>query len=132
MTAKPLSVVQACLDAYVAKDRTAIERLISETYHFTSPLDNAIDRKTYFDRCWPNSRMMTRFDIISGAEEGERAYVIYEGHTSSGKMVRNCEVHTVRNGQLVTTEVYFGWDLPHPAPKGGFTQKDGQKHGEPS
>ncbi len=41
--------------AYVDKDRAAMERLIAEDFHFTSPLDNRINRKTYFERCWPNS-----------------------------------------------------------------------------
>ncbi|HEX9167890.1 MAG TPA: hypothetical protein VF886_03050 [Roseiarcus sp.] len=36
--------------AYVDKDRAAMERLIAEDFHFTSPLDNRLDRKTYFER----------------------------------------------------------------------------------
>ena len=27
---------------------------------------------------------------------------------------------TIRRGQIVDVEVYFGWDLPHKAPPGGF------------
>jgi len=43
----------------------------------------------------------------------------------SGKRFRNCELHTVRNGKLVATEVYFGWDLPHKAAFGGFVDDTG-------
>ncbi len=35
-------------DAYVRKDRTAIEALIAADFHFTGPLDNRLDRSTYF------------------------------------------------------------------------------------
>jgi hypothetical protein len=39
-----LAVVRACLQAYVQKDRAALEALLDEDYHFTSPLDNSLDR----------------------------------------------------------------------------------------
>jgi hypothetical protein len=128
MTASPLAVVRGCLEAYVAKDRAAIETLIAEDYHFTSPLDNALDRKTYFELCWPNSKTMTGFNYIYQTEDGDRAFIVYEGHTASGKSFRNCEVHTVRNGKLIATEVYFGWDLPHRVRKGSHIENEGQGH----
>ena len=40
----------------------------------------------------------------------------------------DCHDHTVRDGKLIATEVYFGWDLPHAAPRGGFTENKGQGH----
>jgi ketosteroid isomerase-like protein len=118
MSHTPLALVRACLQAYVDKDRAAMEALLDDGYHFTSPLDNAIDRATYFAICWPNSAAIAGFEYISGAEDGDRAYVIYEGRSSSGNRFRNCEVHTVRDGKLLATEVYFGWDVPHEVPPG--------------
>jgi hypothetical protein len=43
----------------------AIEALIADDYHFTSPIDNSLDRDTYFEVCWPNSKAMTGFSITS-------------------------------------------------------------------
>lgn len=63
--------------------------------------------------------------MISSAgrkKESERVYIVYEGHTKNGKTFRNCEVHTTKEGKLITTEVYFGWDLPHAARPGGFIE----------
>ena len=126
MNKSPLAVARACLQAYVDKDREAIEALIAKDYHFTSPIDNALDRETYFKICWPNSKAMTGFDYIHQMEDGDRAFIVYEGHTKTGKAFRNSEVYTVRNGQLVATEVYFGWDVPHKAPKGEHVENAGQ------
>ena len=50
--------------------------LVADDYHFTSPMDNRLDRETYMKLCWPNS------------------------------------------GKLVESLVFFGWDVPHPAPEG--------------
>ena len=128
MNSGPLAIVRACMQAYVDKDRATIEALIADGYHFTSPIDNALDRKTYFEICWPNSEMMAGFDVIHQAEDGDHAFIVYEGRTSTGKRFRNSEVHTVRNGRLVATEVYFGWDVPHKVPDGKHVENDGQGH----
>jgi ketosteroid isomerase-like protein len=125
---KTLTVARACLQAYVNKDRAAIEALLDEDYHFTSPIDNALDRATYMNVCWPNSSSMASIDDIYESEDGDRAFIVYEARTSSGKRFRNCEVHTVRNGKLIATEVYFGWNLPHQVPAGRHADNEGQGH----
>jgi hypothetical protein len=118
MSQNALALVRACLRAYVENDRGAVEKLLDPDYRFTSPIDNALDRSTYMAICWPNSTAIVGFDLIHGVEDGDRAFVVYEGRTSDGKRFRNCEVHTSRDGKLLATEVYFGWDLPHKVPFG--------------
>ena len=112
--------------AYVDKDRTAMERLIAEDFHFTSPLDNRLDRKTYFERCWPNCRWIAEFEFINVVPDNDRVYVTYIGRSDVGRRFQNTEVLTVRGGKIVDAEVYFGWSLPHPAPPGGFVQNTPQ------
>jgi hypothetical protein len=45
MTAGNVAIARAAYEAYVTKDRPALERLIGEDFHFTSPLDNRLDRE---------------------------------------------------------------------------------------
>jgi ketosteroid isomerase-like protein len=118
----PISVARKAYQAYVDKDRAVIEGLIDENFHFTSPLDNRIDRQTYFARCWPNSENITDFKLINVLQDGDRVFVTYEGRRRGGKGFRNTEILTIRQGKLVEVEVYFGWSLPHEAPAGGFTK----------
>ena len=117
----PIAVARASYDAYVRKDRTAIEALIADDFHFTSPVDNRHDRSAYFARCWPNSQRITAFDYIHLVAHGEQVFVTYEGSNIDGGRFRNTEVLTVRGQQIVEAEVYFGWSIPHKAPVGGFT-----------
>lgn len=114
----PISVARKSYQAYVDKDRSAIEAVIADDFHFTSPLDNRIDRKTYFERCWPNSEMAAGFEFINLVADGERVFVTYEGRRPDGKGFRNTEILTIRNGRIVEAEVYFGWSLPHEASAG--------------
>ena len=120
MPQDPTDIARAAFLAYVDKDRAAIEALIAAEFRFTSPLDNGLDRTTYFARCWPNSETLSGFDFIHVVPAGERVFVTYEGQSSRGKRFRNTEILTIRDGQIHEVEVYFGWSIPHDAPEGGF------------
>jgi ketosteroid isomerase-like protein len=123
MSNDPVAIARASYEAYVAKDRATIEALIAPDFHFTSPLDNRLDRATYFERCWPNSRTIEDFQFVHLLPDGERVFVTYEGQTSGGRRFRNTEILTVRDGKIIEAEVYFGWSLPHKAPPGGFVDQ---------
>jgi hypothetical protein len=118
MQLDPIAIAHSCYQAYVDNDRAAIEPLISADFHFTSPLDNRIDRTTYFERCWPNSETITGYDFIHVLQNGDRVFVTYEARSTNGNRFRNSEILTIRKGQLVDVEVYFGWNIPHDAPPG--------------
>ena len=120
-----VAIARAAYQAYVSKDRAAIEALISPDFHFTSPVDNRIDRATYFSRCWPNSETLSGFDFINLVADGDRVFVTYEGHQANGRVFRNTEIVTVRQNQIVDVEVYFGWSIPHEAKPGSFLEGNG-------
>jgi ketosteroid isomerase-like protein len=108
-----VALAKKAYQAYVEKDRALIGSLLADDFHFTSPLDNRLDRATYFARCWPNSERITGFTIIHCVQDGNRVFVTYEARGREGKAFRNTEILTIRDGELVEAEVYFGWSLPH-------------------
>jgi ketosteroid isomerase-like protein len=116
----PVSVARRAYQAYVEKDRPAIEDVIAADFHFTSPLDNRLDRATYLHRCWPNSETLAGFDFRNMVRDGDRVFVTYEARTVDGRCFQNTEIVSVRDGRIVDVEVYFGWAVPHRAPAGGF------------
>ena len=126
-TAKNVAIARAAYEAYVTKDRAALDRLIAEDFHFTSPLDNRLDRETYFRRCWPNSEVIEGFEFIHLVTDGDRVFVTYEGRNTNGRRFRNTEILTIRDQHIVDVEVYFGWSIPHEAPQGGFVNQAGRQ-----
>jgi hypothetical protein len=125
LTTDLIDIARAAYNAYIAKDRAAIEALIADDFHFTSPLDNRIDRETYFTRCWPTSKSTEAFDFIHFASIGKQVFVTYEGYANARRF-RNTELLTIEDGLITDVEVYFGWLIPHEAPVGGFvTEKRG-------
>ena len=115
-----VAIARAAYEAYVSKNRAAIEALIADDFHSSSPLDNRLDRAAYFARCWPTSKTTEGFDFIHLVRDGERVFVTYEATGAGGHRFRNTEIITVRGSQIVEVEVYFGWNLPHKAAVGGF------------
>ena len=121
------SIARASYDAYVRKDRAALEKLLAEDFHFTSPIDNNLDRATYFERCWPNSENIEAFDFIHVVPAGDRVFITYEGR-ASGRRFRNTEIMTIRGEEITGVQVYFGWSIPHRAPPGKFVDDDAKPH----
>ncbi len=117
MTNDHSAIARAIYDAYVRKDRAAIEALIADDFRFTSPLDNGLNRESYFAICWPNSQNTEGFEFVHMVENGEQVFVTYEGKSKQARF-RNTEILTVRNGQIAEVEVYFGWNAPHEVPVG--------------
>ena len=127
VTAGNAAIARAAYEAYVTKDRASLERIIAEDFHFTSPLDNRLDRQTYFRRCWPNSRVLAAFEFIHLVTDVDRVFVTYEGRNTDGRRFRNTEILTIRDQQITDVEVYFGWPVPHRAPQGGFVEDTGRQ-----
>ena len=126
MSTDLVTIARACYQAYVDKDRAAIASLIADDFHFTSPLDNRLDRATYFERCWPNSQAIAGFEFSHLVADGNKVFVTYDGRNTNGARFRNTEILTVRDDKIADAEVYFGWSIPHDAPKGEFVdRKDG-------
>jgi ketosteroid isomerase-like protein len=94
--------------AYETDDRDTIEALIAPGFSFTSPYDDGIDRKAYFERCWPNHETTAKIRIERVFIEGDSAFVTYLGTSTSGRSFRNTEYLTFRGGQIASVEVYFG------------------------
>jgi ketosteroid isomerase-like protein len=103
-------VVRALLASYLAQDRPAAERLIADDFVFTSPQDDHIDRATFFERCFPATTDLTThqiLEVVPTADDG--VFLLYEYDSLQGDgRYRNTEFHTVRRGQVVEVQVFFG------------------------
>lgn len=103
------NVVREMFASYRHQDRDTAERLIADPFVFTSPQDDHIDRAAYFERCFPTSDRMRRYDLIHVTPTGGAdVFALYEYELHSGEVHRNAEVLTVRDGQVVEVQVFFG------------------------
>src|SRR3981081_451136 len=84
-------LIRALFAAYRANDRASVENSFTEDFRFTSPYDDAIDKATYFERCWRVSDWIERQQLEKIFVEGGEAFVTYEVATRDGKRFRNTE-----------------------------------------
>ncbi len=54
--------IRALFAAYLANDRKRVEEFFTADFCFTSPYDDALDKATYFARCWKGSDWIARHD----------------------------------------------------------------------
>jgi hypothetical protein len=102
------TIIERCFTAFNAKDRETIEGLFSSLFTFTSPYDDAIDRATYFERCWPNSDRIRQHFIERIFVEENEAFVTYRSTTVEGMEFQNTEFFTFEGKQIASVKVYFG------------------------
>lgn len=105
----PETTVRTFYEAYQKRQRQQADALIAPDFSFTSPYDNAIDRAMYFSRCWPPGDQIQDFTLERIVDAGEHSvFVTYLLLNQSGLSFRNTEYIVVRDGQLLSVDVYFG------------------------
>ena len=97
--------------AFAAADRAAVDRILSEDFTFSSPVDVGLDRSGYFERCWPAAGQGQRFEFVRLLAVGDEVIVTYELTQPDGRRGRNTEILTFAGEQICSAEVYFGWNL---------------------
>jgi hypothetical protein len=97
--------------AFAAGDRDHVERVLTDDFRFSSPVDPELDRAGYFERCWPGAGQGQQFEFVRLWEMGDEVVVTYEMAMGDRGRGRNTEVLTFRGDQICRAEVYFGWNV---------------------
>jgi hypothetical protein len=84
------------------------ESLLHPQFTFTSPNDDQIDRRGYFERCWPNHESIAAFDLVDVCADTALALVRYQASQSVGPGFGNVEQLEFVDGQVSHIDVYFG------------------------
>ena len=73
-----LDLVRKYYSCYETKDRKTLEQLLSDDFVFDSPVDDHIDRTTYFRKCWPNSENILAYHFKTLCADGDKVFTRYE------------------------------------------------------
>lgn len=106
--ANKADLIRNLFDAYMADDRKAVENAFTDDFRFTTPYDDAIDKATYFERCWTTSAWIERQELEKIFVEGDEAFVTYFCSARDGKRFRNTEFFVFAGDRIERIDVYFG------------------------
>jgi ketosteroid isomerase-like protein len=101
-------IIRGLFAAYLANDRKAVEDALTEDFRFTSPYDDQIDKKTYFERCWRDTDWIERHELEKIFVEGDEAFATYKCLAKGGKNFRNTEFFAFAGDKIKRIDVYFG------------------------
>ena len=111
MNQSTADLVRSYFAAYESRDRQVVEDLIAEEgFAFFSPVDDGIDRQTYFQRCFPNDEAR-EYDFKRLVAIDDEVVVTYELQKTDGSRTRNTEVISFDGAKITTVEVYWGWSI---------------------
>lgn len=109
MGERAVDTVRRAIASYLEQDRAAAEALFPDDFTFTTPLDDHVDRETFFRRCFPTAQRFWRLELLHLEEtDGGHVLAVYEYALHDGSCYRNAERYLVRDGQIHEVEVYFG------------------------
>jgi ketosteroid isomerase-like protein len=103
-----VEIIRGLFAAYRSNDRRAVEDALTENFRFTSPYDDAIDKPTYFERCWRSADWIERHELEKIFAEGDEAFVTYNCVAKSGQNFRNTEFFAFDRDKIKSIDVYFG------------------------
>lgn len=101
-------IIRGIFAAYLSNDRKAVEDALAEDFRFTSPYDDAIDKATYFERCWRNADWIERHELEKIAVDDDEVFVTYNCVAKSGMNFRNTEFFAFDGDKIKSIDVYFG------------------------
>ena len=111
MSPQPTETARNLYRAFAAGDRDFVERVLSDDFTFSSPIDVGLDRAGYFERCWPGAGQGQQFEFVRVIQSGDEVIVTYEMTRADGARGCNTEILTFTGGQISSAEVYFGWNV---------------------
>jgi hypothetical protein len=91
-----------------------LESILADGFTFSSPVDEHISLKDYKEKCWPNAYNVKKFDVVKLIVKGDEGFVTYNGWTTDGKLFRNTEYFTFKDGKIKSNECFFGPGVNYP------------------
>lgn len=109
LSPKNEATVRKYYKGWEIKDWNAFNRLLTDDFTFTSPMDAHINKSAFKKGCWDTQvPFIGHFDLEHVVGTGNDAFVMYLGHTTNNKTFRNVEYLRLKGDQVEAVECYFG------------------------
>jgi ketosteroid isomerase-like protein len=105
-----VTLVRDSYKAFASGDKEFFEKNLAADFTFSAPPDPLITRAEYFER-WSDVETSPEPDIKRVIVHGNEVVVTYERLHDDGSRGCNTEIHTISDGKIKRTEVYWGWNI---------------------
>jgi hypothetical protein len=101
-------LIRSYYRAYETSDRTLVEKLLSDDFTFSSPLDDRIDRASFLAKCWPFHEQLRTFHLRQLTIDSDHALIRYQAEEIDGNGFSNVEHVELDEDHITHIDVYFG------------------------
>lgn len=102
-------IVNTYFSGYEKQDWNITASQLADGFTFSSPAgDDHIPTAVYKERCFPNSKLFRKFNLVKIMVDGNTALIIYEATTTNNKIIRNVEYWAFNDGKVKSIECFFG------------------------
>jgi len=107
-------IVKAWYTAWEKNDWNTMTQILADGFTFSSPLDDHIKINAVKEKCWPNAGKIQTVDVKQLIMKGDAVFVIANGYNTDGKLFRNCDYFTIKDGKISAYECFFGPGINFP------------------
>ncbi|HXB09847.1 MAG TPA: nuclear transport factor 2 family protein [Puia sp.] len=107
-------IVKAWYTAWEKNDWNTMTQILADGFTFSSPLDDHIKINAVKEKCWPNAGKIKTVDVKQLIMKGDAVFVIANGYNTDGKLFRNCDYFTIKDGKISAYECFFGPGINFP------------------
>lgn len=111
MSNRPV-LVKKFYEAFSKVDRNDfVENLLSPNFTFSAPPDPLLDRREFFEKCWPEGRNLKDIRYVRIIENAEEVVITHEYIKPDGVKGCNTDILSFDGDKIIRLEVFFGWDI---------------------
>jgi len=107
-------IIKAWYTAWQTRDWNLMTQILADGFTFSSPLDDHIKINAVKERCWPNAGKIKSADLQQVIMSGDVVFIISNGYNTDGKLLRNCDYFTIKDGKISAYECFFGPGINYP------------------
>jgi len=103
------AIIKGYFSGWEKKDWNTVAAHLAEGFTFTSPApDDHLDAAQFQAKCWNQAAHIRRFELPRIVGDEREAFALVQVLTTDGRVIRNIEYFTFRDGKIATIEVFFG------------------------
>jgi len=104
-----IEIARASFDAFKRQDAEAAEALFADSFVFTSPQDDHLDKAKFMERCFSTADHFVGPQVfLELLSTPHGVLALYEYEVQDGTHYRNVELIRIENDLIVETQVFFG------------------------
>ncbi|HXB43832.1 MAG TPA: nuclear transport factor 2 family protein [Puia sp.] len=107
-------IIKAWYTAWEKRDWNLMTEILADGFTFSSPVDDHIKINVVKEKCWPNAGNIKTVDVQQLIMDRDGVFVIANGYNRDGKLFRNCDYFTIKDGKISAYECFFGPGINYP------------------